>query len=592
MRKLYANIIRSLAVIALFAISAQVNAATINGTITNGTELELDRKNPGNGVWLIAPETDCSLSITTNSWVYYAGHSGSSVLYTSENHELDDTAQIDERVPVASVVHGKNGYVYNYYLTGGKKYYFWVGFGLYLEDVPGNPRFVTFKFDMKDGIDPPYIVSVTPAPYTTYNLTEMPVMQIQFNQWGSIQRKTISLNYETDNGEMQSISVGDYIPDTSTLPYYGIRVKSAIDQVKKEMKDGSQFSIVISGLEIKPTGSNKYEPIEGPYVNDAGDVVLTYSYSRLTGIESVQYPVPFKSYWPEGDPNGVLKIVFDAPLLPLDSYDKKKPDNAASFTIFAGPYREPSGDDDSNSGWPTLPGAQMVIEDNVLTVDLTGVRRPAPDNKYVLDVLEADPIVSIWIQNLLDADGDPIDFSWQDPLKPAYQYEGPLVQINDIAYKWLPEIEPVAEFELQGAANINDATEVMVWVSTETAQTIAINGFEYLMGNEILAEIALDDVKVEQVSDGTEYYVPIPQVVKETEGDIVLSAKTSSDDGWVYTISNAQLPFASNGTNAVDAIGVEKGETVIYNLQGVRVQTSLENLPAGIYIVNGKKIAK
>ena len=46
-------------------------------------------------------------------------------------------------------------------------------------------------------------------------------------------------------------------------------------------------------------------------------------------------------------------------------------------------------------------------------------------------------------------------------------------------------------------------------------------------------------------------------------------------------------------TSGVDEIGIAtEGETVIYNLQGIEVKGSLEQLPAGIYIVNGKKVIK
>lgn len=46
-------------------------------------------------------------------------------------------------------------------------------------------------------------------------------------------------------------------------------------------------------------------------------------------------------------------------------------------------------------------------------------------------------------------------------------------------------------------------------------------------------------------------------------------------------------------TSGVDEIGIaEESETVIHNLQGIEVKGSLEQLPAGIYIVNGKKIIK
>lgn len=47
-----------------------------------------------------------------------------------------------------------------------------------------------------------------------------------------------------------------------------------------------------------------------------------------------------------------------------------------------------------------------------------------------------------------------------------------------------------------------------------------------------------------------------------------------------------------DGVSGIDTISDDTtGETVIYNLQGIRVN-SIENLPAGVYIVNGKKVRK
>ena len=46
-----------------------------------------------------------------------------------------------------------------------------------------------------------------------------------------------------------------------------------------------------------------------------------------------------------------------------------------------------------------------------------------------------------------------------------------------------------------------------------------------------------------------------------------------------------------SGIDAVttDAPAVRRG---IYNLQGIKMQGSIDELPAGIYIVDGKKIVK
>lgn len=48
---------------------------------------------------------------------------------------------------------------------------------------------------------------------------------------------------------------------------------------------------------------------------------------------------------------------------------------------------------------------------------------------------------------------------------------------------------------------------------------------------------------------------------------------------------------SSSGITGITADKAE-GETVIYNLQGIRMNRDLDALPAGIYIVNGKKVIK
>ena len=47
--------------------------------------------------------------------------------------------------------------------------------------------------------------------------------------------------------------------------------------------------------------------------------------------------------------------------------------------------------------------------------------------------------------------------------------------------------------------------------------------------------------------------------------------------------------------NAVGNIGDDTGyadeEEIIYNLQGIRIKTSVHDLPSGVYIINGRKVA-
>ena len=50
-----------------------------------------------------------------------------------------------------------------------------------------------------------------------------------------------------------------------------------------------------------------------------------------------------------------------------------------------------------------------------------------------------------------------------------------------------------------------------------------------------------------------------------------------------------KLSASSTGIEAVEAEATGAATRTVYNLQGIRVNA--DNLPAGIYIINGKKVA-
>lgn len=72
-----------------------------------------------------------------------------------------------------------------------------------------------------------------------------------------------------------------------------------------------------------------------------------------------------------------------------------------------------------------------------------------------------------------------------------------------------------------------------------------------------------------------------PYTITEDGGVVTLTVEAGCD-GYEFTVA---LTKKSDGVNSL--VG-EEGEVEVYNLQGVRVRG--ENLPAGIYIVNGKKV--
>lgn len=64
---------------------------------------------------------------------------------------------------------------------------------------------------------------------------------------------------------------------------------------------------------------------------------------------------------------------------------------------------------------------------------------------------------------------------------------------------------------------------------------------------------------------------------------------TASDVEIVVNWTAKTMTLTPTKTDGVNSINAANGEEVIYNLQGLRVNR--DNLPAGIYIINGKKVA-
>ena len=69
--------------------------------------------------------------------------------------------------------------------------------------------------------------------------------------------------------------------------------------------------------------------------------------------------------------------------------------------------------------------------------------------------------------------------------------------------------------------------------------------------------------------------------------------KDEENSSYIFTVEgNDKVVIKNSATVGINEIAAhDEEEKTIYNLQGIRVE-DLGNLPAGIYIVNGKKVVK
>jgi len=53
-----------------------------------------------------------------------------------------------------------------------------------------------------------------------------------------------------------------------------------------------------------------------------------------------------------------------------------------------------------------------------------------------------------------------------------------------------------------------------------------------------------------------------------------------------------QFAIVSPVTTDISTVETTDNTPIIYNIQGIRMATSFDQLPKGIYIINGKKVKK
>lgn len=71
------------------------------------------------------------------------------------------------------------------------------------------------------------------------------------------------------------------------------------------------------------------------------------------------------------------------------------------------------------------------------------------------------------------------------------------------------------------------------------------------------------------------------------------SPLTAKDGVYTFTVNDTATKVSiTSGSTAIEGVEMENAGTAVYNMQGIKVGDSLDTLPAGLYIVNGKKVRK
>ena len=368
----------------------------------------------------------------------------------------------------------------------------------WFDALEGQVIYFYTSFAMNENVFVLYQEGVTDKPLEISLLQPAENQRVDFNNFPSI---TATFNQEIKlASSAATITFTDRlsgekmeIPTRATAGGQTLTV-SMYNQLRPYMAagnitNGDEYTVTVAGLTTK----------EGtPYAGaDAdGNVVFTYLCGALPVTATQQFcPEPFMSYWPQGAPEGIFTMEFDADLM----------DDGKTFVELGW------GNMEGNDGEYYAEQIVCKIDGNKLSADFTGkLRTPAtmtpmfPNASY--------STMSIKLNNVRDKSGMPV----------ASPGQGTIGSYSFLSnYKLVERSLVITEFSPASGSLLSDAKNVNVWISGLKA--IRFDGFTLTItdkDNKVSTRtIAMKDVDVIYSDENEgEYEFPMP-------ADVLANAK-------------------------------------------------------------------
>lgn len=299
---------------------------------------------------------------------------------------------------------------------------------------------------------------------------------------------------------------------------------------------------------------------------DNGTIVIRYPRPDVKfEMQEAVWPTLF-SYFAPGTEAGIVNMTFTENIQEVEK---------ATLIFGTHSYGAESGDNSD----PTL-NIPFSIKDNVLTLDFTGIDYDSYDiSGYNTATLMIFGIKSVDGQSYPGGASpyeivlDFTDIPYSEEVAPDYMEEDAFIispsqienpkTLNEIVIGWGREIDLVQE---------NATVEVQIVTEVSHQAPLSINED----GNLVV------DVSNWSTSEGApvkgQYTINIPGgIVKNSDGEVNKAQSLSY--------------FWNDMQTGIEQINVQGIAPVIYNLQGIRIRkNSVNDLPEGIYIVNGQKL--
>ena len=202
-------------------------------------------------------------------------------------------------------------------------------------------------------------------------------------------------------------------------------------------------------------------------------------------------------------------------------------------------------------------------------------KEPSYNGKYTITIPKGAFGTEAWAQNpSYGRSNDEIKLSFElidGADKDIYSIEPVTINPEEGTYRSGGEIATITLTFAEGVKAVKGASATLAGVDTsyaETAEFKAVNGGFTVSFSSTPSE------------NGNYVFTVAPGMFGDEDFVKNGTGKASAPINIIYTIGH---------TVGVSAVAADK-EEAIYNLQGVRVNTTVDNLPAGIYVIDGKKI--
>lgn len=434
---------------------------------------------------------------------------------------------------------------YDINVVSGRKYYFSKTFsmnaGTCMLLMEENP---TIKIE-----------SVIPEQGSTYSVTKGDNIEISFN------KAVVANGAELLVGDQQK-EVSFHVQGANLLIEVKVEVMAFLENGM--LKAGDTFKVRIKGVRAANNASVIYGTdgiLELNFLSAEKPVSLI----STEGVEDGK----FLSYWVKGDKGSVLKFVFDGA---LQSTEDRQKEAVLKLTY---------GNMDRGSSELYNEIVPYSVEGNTILVDLSEkLRRP----QDMLSSGQSYEQIYLQLENVCDAAGN-------------YTYNPGVGTMGSYSFTMDYEevrADIVSEFSPASGGSLSEVNEVEIWLTDY--EKIIHQGivFECTTGQQT-ETIVVNSFTKEPDPDFDGAYillVKVPDEARKAETVRMKLAEAQFKDGIDH--SEAITATYKNVATAIEKMKAGKSKaTKIYGIDGVEISAGqTDNLPSGLYIVDGKKRLK